>query len=279
MTSFCSSLIDAGRIADVVHRVAGRVELHALKLAGQEAAVPLPRRDRLRRARAGSTGQHDEAGQVIAFAAQAVVDPRAHARAAGDGRARVHEGVGRVVIDLLGLHRADDADVVGDAADVGQIIADRLLRLPNLLKVDCGPKQSSFLALQLRDRLAFGERLGHRLAVHFGELRLVVEQFQMRGAAGHAQEDHSLGFLGKMQRIHGAAIGCLPAFAARGRGGAKQTVVAAGRRARRSPGPTMRGPEKSAGRVAHFEYQSPSLLASTILKPHHAGGFVPSNCG
>ena len=76
--------IDAGRIADVVHRVARRMERHALELARQKAAVPLPRRNRLRRARAGAARQHDEAGQVVALAAQAVVDPRAHAGPAGD---------------------------------------------------------------------------------------------------------------------------------------------------------------------------------------------------
>ena len=132
MTSCCRGRSTPGGLLDVVHRVARRVELHALEPAGQEAAVPLPRRDRLRRTRAGAARQHDEAGQVVALGAQAVDDPRAHAGPAGDRRARVHERVGRVVVDLLGLHRADDADVVGDAADVREEVADRLPRLAEL---------------------------------------------------------------------------------------------------------------------------------------------------
>ena len=108
-----------GGLFEVVHRVAAGVELDALVLAGQEAAVPLPGRDRLRAAAAGRVGgHHDEAGQVVALAAQAVGDPRAHARPALDRRARVHERVRRVVVDLVGVHRADDAEVVGMAGDV-----------------------------------------------------------------------------------------------------------------------------------------------------------------
>ena len=70
--------------------------------------------DRLGLAEAAQRGQHHEAGQVVALAAQAVQQPRTHARPAGDGRAGVHERVGRIVVDRLGHHRADDAQVVGD---------------------------------------------------------------------------------------------------------------------------------------------------------------------
>ena len=92
-------------------------------------------------------------------------------------RAGVHEGVGRVVIDLLGLHRADDADVVGDLGVVRQEVADRLAG--RAVAGELGLRAEAeelLLALELGDRLAGGERGGHRLAVHRGELRLVVEQ-------------------------------------------------------------------------------------------------------
>ena len=47
--------------------------------------------------------------------------------------------------------------------------------LAELLERVLRPEALELLALELRDRLALGERLGHRLAVHLGELRLVVE--------------------------------------------------------------------------------------------------------
>ena len=67
--------VDAGRVAEVEDRVALGAELDALEAAGQKAAVPLPRGDRLRLAEPAGRGQHDEAGQVVALAAQAVGRP------------------------------------------------------------------------------------------------------------------------------------------------------------------------------------------------------------
>ena len=46
--------------------------------------------------------KHDEAGQVVGLGPQPVEQPRAHARPALDDRAGVHEGMRRVVVDLLG---------------------------------------------------------------------------------------------------------------------------------------------------------------------------------
>ena len=47
--------------------------------------------------------------------------------------------------------------------------------------------------------LAFGEALGHALAVHRGELGLGVEEFEMGRAAGLIEEDDALG-LGRVMK-------------------------------------------------------------------------------
>ena len=107
--------------------------------------------------------QHDEARQILRLGAQAVEHPRAHARPARDDRAGVHERVRRIVIDLLGPHRADDADVVGDAADVREELADLLAGLAELLEAVLRAEADQRLALQLRDLLALGERFRHGL--------------------------------------------------------------------------------------------------------------------
>ena len=93
-----------------------------------------------------------------------------------------------IVVDLLGPHRADDADLVGDAADVREQLADLLPGLAELLEAVLRPEALQLLALELGDRLALGERLGHRLAVHLGELRLVVERLEVRRPAGLIQD-------------------------------------------------------------------------------------------
>ena len=70
MEACCSLLIDALRIVDVEHRVAERVQLDALKLAGKESGRPLPRGHRLHLAATALRQHHDEAGKILAF------DPR-----------------------------------------------------------------------------------------------------------------------------------------------------------------------------------------------------------
>ena len=61
--------------------------------------------------------------------------------------------------------------------------------LPNFLNWMLRPEAVELGALKLGDRLALGERLGHRLAVHLGQLGLVVERLQVRRAAGHVEID------------------------------------------------------------------------------------------
>ena len=53
-------------------------------------------------------------GRSSGLGAQAVDQPRTPARPALDRRAGVHEGLGGIVVDLLGAQRADDAELVGD---------------------------------------------------------------------------------------------------------------------------------------------------------------------
>ena len=53
---------------------------------------------------------------------------------------------------------------------------------------------------------------GTGLAVHRGELGLLVEQFEVRWAAGHAQKDDALRLLREVQRIHRAVIALLAGF-------------------------------------------------------------------
>ncbi len=103
---------NAGRVAQIQHRVPFAAQVDSLKKAGQKAGGPLPGGDRLVLPAFAQRREHHEAGQVFRLAAQAIHDPGPHRRPARDLRARVHEHVGRIVIDGVGGHRADDADFV-----------------------------------------------------------------------------------------------------------------------------------------------------------------------
>ena len=100
--------------------------------------------------------------------------------------------MGRVVVDLLGRHRAHDADVVGDLADVGKQLGEVLAGLAVALERMLRTENPELLALQLRDLLVLGERLRHGLAIATGKLGLVVEELQVGRSTRHAQEDHPL---------------------------------------------------------------------------------------
>ena len=138
-------------------------------------------------------------GRSSALGTEPVVDPRAHRRSAADGRAAVHERMGRVVVDLLGDHRADDADVVSKLLMPGSKTSlIHLAAWPVAVELEHrAVPRLQLLVLELCDRLALGVRLGHRLVVKLGQLRLVVERLQMRRSAGHAEEDDALGLWGK----------------------------------------------------------------------------------
>ncbi len=206
---------DARRAVQIMDRIAFGTKGHALKLSGQKTAVPHARRDGLRAA-AFRGSQHDKSRKILALAAEAIHDPRTHRRPAGNRCAGIHEGVRRIVIDGVGDHRADNAEIVGHRADVRKQLADFLARPTAPGKGKLRRKTSQLLILQLSNLLAFRERLGHRLPVQFGKLRFVIERLQVRRPASHIKEDDPFGAWRMVKRIHHAG----PAW--RGGNGAAQ---------------------------------------------------------
>ena len=83
------------------------------------------------------------------------------------------------MIDLLCPHGANNADIVGNTADMREQLAHFLPGLAELLKFVLRAEADEWAPLQLRDLLTFRQRFGHRLAVHFAQLRFVVEGLEM----------------------------------------------------------------------------------------------------
>ena len=187
--------------------------------------MPLASRNRLSLPEPAQRRQHDVTRQIVGFATQPIIDPRTHRRATGNTAAGVHECVSRIVIDRLRLQRIHDADIVGNAADIGEQRTDLLAGLPVLFERMLWPQTLQlFRILQLSDRLAFCEGLRNWLAVHFCQLRLVVKSFQMRRATRHAQMNNSLGLHRKMQRLHNS----LPAISVCSSTGVRATGCSVG---------------------------------------------------
>src|SRR5439155_13725549 len=121
------------------------------------------RRDGLHLATLPRREQYDEAWQIFGISAQAVQDPRPHAGPSRNDGSGVHDGVGRVMIDLLGEHRANNADLVGDTADVRKQLGNLLAGLAEFLEAVLGAEADERLPLQLGDLLSLGEGLRHLL--------------------------------------------------------------------------------------------------------------------
>ena len=108
------------------------------------------------------------------------------------------------MVDLFGLQRADDAEVVGDRADVREDVGDLRARLAPLLEFEGAAAGLEHRVLELGDLLALRERLRERLAVQALQHRLVIEELEVGRAAGHAEEDHPLGLHRQVRLPEGA---------------------------------------------------------------------------
>ena len=114
--------------------------------------------------------------------------------------AGVHEDLRRRVVELVGLHRADDRDVVGDRREVRQQLGDLGARLPVPLELERRAEQLR-RALDEREPLALDQLLGDVLAVVLRQLRLGIEQIELRRRAGHEQVDDALRLRREVERV------------------------------------------------------------------------------
>ena len=192
-------LADAVRAADVVDGAALALELHALELAGQETGAPLAGGDRL--VAAAAAGNHDDvAGQVLRFRAESVEQPRAHAGAALEDRAGVHERVRRIVVDLLGDHRADDADIIGDGADVRKELGDLdAADSPHFLNFVNEPRAISLLPWSWASCWPAVKDSGNGWPLSASSCGLGSNDLEVRRSAGHAEVDDAFRPCGEMQ--------------------------------------------------------------------------------
>ena len=112
---------DAGGIVQVEHGIRPGAEDDALMLGRQEAGAPQAGENRLIRIFSRALGNEDHVGgQVGVIGAETVADPGAGRGVAELHRAGVDQGDGGIVVDRLGVHRADDTDFPGDLLGVGK---------------------------------------------------------------------------------------------------------------------------------------------------------------
>jgi len=182
------AIVDRTRGSQVQDRRAVLAEAGALVGGGHEPGPP----------DAGPTGrltvvvqQHDEARQVVAGRAESVGDPGAEAGPAGEDAAGVHLADAADVVQPVGPARADDAELVGVAADVGVPVRNRQPTVSVALPPASRRQQGVFRDSHRRDHPF--DRFGQRLARQPVDLGLGIERVDVAGPAVHEQEDHAAG--------------------------------------------------------------------------------------
>ena len=194
---------DAFGIGEVEDGIAGGAELDAFVNGGEEAGAPVG-------GAAGGAllaGGHDhEGGEVVGFRSEGVGDPGAEGGAAELLGAGGEEDLGGGVVEGLGVHGADEGDVVGLRADVGEDFGHLDAGLAVFLELELGAEEGVFGideggAVVLEE---FGGGLG---AVEAGEVGFVVEEVEVAGGAAHEEEDDVLGFGGLWGGLGGEGIG------------------------------------------------------------------------
>ena len=156
----------------------------------------------------GKSGQsarvaHDDVGgQILRLAAERVGRPGTHGGIAGGDAAGLHGEHGLQVIVHARLHRADQADVVGDRAELREEFTEFEAALAVAGEL---PERTQHLGRGLRDVVVFEIVSGEFLAVPLREHRLVVEEIHLRRTAHHEEGDHRLG-LGGAGRLLGQEV-------------------------------------------------------------------------
>ena len=232
-----ADVFGGGQVQD---RFAAASEGHALKTRRQEAAAPI---DRAAARPARTALEHDEAGQIIALAADAVGGPRPHAWPAELAAAGVHEQLCGGVIEQVRGARFHERDVVHDRRGVREEFTHPRAGPAVLFELAPSAEEvGAMTAAHEREAFPFDKRLGNRLAVQFGEFRLVIEQLELARASGHEQINDAPGARLEMGRVWRHRIGRCT-----GRG-AQQLFVAEKGRQRDAAQAHRAAPEEMAAR-------------------------------
>ena len=106
------------------------------------------------------------------------------------------------MVDRLGVQRLDEAEVVGDRGGVRQQFADPRAALAVLLELELARRDRERLLRRghAGEPLPLADRIGQLLREEILQLRLVIEQIDLRRAAGLEEIDDALGFGSEVRR-------------------------------------------------------------------------------
>ena len=96
----------------------------------------------------------------------------------------MHEKLGRGMVELIGMNRLQEADIIDNLAEMRQQVRDPGPRLAVLLERGLWPQHLGH-AHNKGEALAVQERLGAVEPVEAVKVWLMVEEFELRRSTGH----------------------------------------------------------------------------------------------
>ena len=185
---------DAFRVRQEEHRFCAGLELHPLVFGRQEARTPEARVERLILVGV-LRDQNDEGRQVFVHAAQTIGSPGTHRGPTGHLVAGAEERNAGVVVDRFRVHRADDTELIGQAAGMAHDVAvfDAALPVPLEINERARQRERGLVPAHAGQTLSLADRVGQWLQVLLAEERLRVERLELRRTARLEQVDDALG--------------------------------------------------------------------------------------
>ena len=113
------------------------------------------------------------------------------------------------MVELVGAAAANDGDLVDDAGKPGEHLGELRPALAVAGKLELRPENRRVGADE-GVALAADDLRRDRLSLDLGELRLVVEKFELARRPGHEQLDHRLGLPREVRRLGGEGPGGSP---------------------------------------------------------------------
>ena len=157
---------------------------------------------------AGAFGaaEDDVSRKVFAFVAESVETPGSEAGSAELRMTGVEHELRRSVVDRIGLHGLNEAEVVNVFGDIGQEFAelDTALAVPVELEFRA---EESGLGIDEGGAIAFEQFGGRQFAVTLDQFLFVIEKIEVTGGAGLEDVDDAFRFRGEVRQARGEWIG------------------------------------------------------------------------
>src|SRR5690606_9030009 len=139
---------------------------------------------------------------IFVVSALAIDGQRAYGRSSRQLMPRLKKGNGRVMVNLLGMHGLDKTKFIYQLCCIRHELTHPCTGFSVLSKVKNRRShgKTALISTHAGEPLPSSYRIRQFLSMHIGQLRLVIEQIQLRWTATLKEVNHSFRFRSKMRQ-------------------------------------------------------------------------------